>query len=378
LNKNRIYFSQSPKPTLGVEAELYTVSKDTFNLYPGAPIILDTFADDIHVKEELFECIVEVNTGICNNVAEVRSDLANTIGKVHKVANENDMELVSIGTHPFALCKDQNITQSRRYIDFMERMQWPVRRLIITGLHVHIGVESGEKAIAITNGMTRYIPLLIGLSANSPFFDSELTGLASTRTKIFEGLPTAGVPPHLKNYSEFQKLMRTLQRADTIQSIREVWWDIRPHPGFGTVEIRVCDSVPTIEEMVNLAALIQCLVVGFSEYYDDGAQLPILDSWIINENKWRATRYGLDAEIIIDENGNLQPIKDFIADTIDKLIKVSIGLGCREELEKLANIAENNQAPYKRQIIQYEKNNDLTDIVKDSINGLREGITFKC
>ena len=378
MNKNRIYFSQSPKPTLGVEAELYTVSKDTFNLYPGAPIILDTFADNIHVKEELFECIVEVNTGICNDVAEVRSDLTNTIGKVQKVANENDMELVSIGTHPFALWKDQTITKSHRYIDFMERMQWPVRRLIITGLHVHVGVESGEKAIAITNGMTRYIPMLIGLSANSPFFDSELTGLASTRTKIFEGLPTAGVPPLLKNYSEFQKFMRTLQRADTIKSIREVWWDIRPHPGFGTVEIRVCDSVPTIEDMVNLTALIQCLVVGFSEFYDDGAQLPILDSWIINENKWRATRYGMDAEVIIDGNGNLQPLKDSIVDTIDKLIKVAIKLGCREELENLVDIAENNQAPYKRQIIQYEKNNDLTDIVIDSINKLKEGTVFIC
>ena len=378
MNKNRIYFNQSPKPTLGVEAELYTVSKDTFNLCSGAPAILDTFADDIHVKEELLECIVEVNTGICNDVAEVRSDLAKTIVKVQKVANENDMELVSIGTHPFALWKDQTITKSHRYIDFMERMQWPVRRLIITGLHVHVGVESGEKAIAITNGMTRYIPHLIGLSANSPFFDSELTGLASTRTKIFEGLPTAGVPHPLKNYSEFQKFIRILQRADTIQSIREVWWDIRPHPGFGTVEIRVCDSVPTIEEMVNLAAFIQCLVVCISEFYDDGAQLPILDYWIINENKWRATRYGMDAEIIIDENGKLQPLKDSIVDTIDKLIKVSIGLGCREELEKLVDIVENNQAPYKRQIIQYEKNNDLTDIVKDSINGLREGIVVKC
>ena len=136
--------------------------------------------------------------------------------------------------------------------------------------------------------------------------------------------------------------------------------------------------MPTIEEMVNLAALIQCLVVGFSEYYDDGAQLPIMDPWVINENKWRATRYGLDAEIIIDENGNLQPLKDFIVETIDKLIKVAIGLGCREEIEKLADIVENNQAPYKRQIIQYEKNNDLTDIVKDSINGLKEGIVVKC
>ena len=168
-------------------------------------------------------------------MAGVRSDLMNKIAEVQQQANEEGTDLVSIGTHPFASWKDQTVTPSPRYTKFLERMQWPVHRLIISGLHVHIGVESGEKAIAITNGMTRYIPTLIGLSANSPFFDKELTGLVSTRTKIFEGLPTAGLPPILKNYSEFQKFMRTLQKADSIQSIREVWWDIRPHPGFGTV-----------------------------------------------------------------------------------------------------------------------------------------------
>ena len=206
----------------------------------------------------------------------------------------------------------------------------------------------------------------------------EDTGLASSRTKIFEGLPTAGLPPVLKNYSEFQKFMRTLQKANTIQSIREVWWDIRPHPGFGTVEIRVCDAVPTIEEMVNLAALIQCLVVGFSEYYDDGVQLPILDPWVINENKWRATRYGLDAEIIKDERGNLQALRSNIMETIDILIPVAKELGCKDELVKLGDLAENNQAPYQRQILQFQKNNDYTDIVRNSIIELEKGIAVEC
>ena len=221
MNKDRIYFNQSSQTTIGVEAELFTVSKKDFNLYPGAPAILNKFEDDIHVKEELLECIVEVNTGICDDIRTVRSDLTNKVEEILETANEDGIALVSIGTHPFASWTEQTVTPSPRYTKFLERMQWPVRRLIISGLHVHIGVESGEKAIAITNGMTRYIPTLIGLSANSPFFDKELTGLVSTRTKIFEGLPTAGLPPILKNYSEFQKFMRTLQKADSIQSIRE-------------------------------------------------------------------------------------------------------------------------------------------------------------
>ena len=222
--------------------------------------------------------------------------------------------------------------------------------------------------------MTRYIPLLIGLSANSPYFGNELTGLASTRTKIFEGLPTAGLPPFLKNYSEFQKFMRTLQKANSIQSIREVWWDIRPHPGFGTVEIRVCDAVPSVEEMVNLAALIQCLVVGLSNFYDDGAQLPILDPWVIQENKWRATRFGLDADIIVDEGGSLQSLKGAILETIDKILPIAEDLGCRDELNHLGDIVENNLAPYQRQIMQYENKNEYSDVILAAINDLEKGM----
>ena len=304
----------------------------------------------------------------------MRSDLTSRIFEVQQASEKYNMALISMGTHPFAHWKDQSITQSSRYINFLERMQWPVRRLIISGLHVHIGVESGEKAIAITNGMTRYIPLLIGLSANSPYFGSELTGLASTRTKIFEGLPTAGLPPFLKNYSEFQKFMRTLQKANTIQSIREVWWDIRPHPGFGTVEVRVCDAVPSIEEMVNLAALVQCLVVGLSDLYDDGAQLAILDPWVIQENKWRATRYGIDADIIVDEGGSLQSLKGAILETIDKILPIAEDLDCRHELIQLGDIVENNQVPYQRQIMQYQKNNEYSDIFSSAINDLDKGM----
>lgn len=378
MSKGRIFFNASPSPTIGVEAELFTISRENFDLVSGAPLILEKFPESDHVKEELLDCIVEVNTDICENVSSVRSDLTDKIGKVRQVADNHNLALISMGTHPFAKWKEQSVTQSLRYTNFLKRMQWPVRRLIITGLHVHVGVESGEKAIAITNGMTRYIPLLIGLSANSPYFGNELTGLASTRTKIFEGLPTAGLPPNLKNYSEFQKFMRTLQKANSIQSIREVWWDIRPHPGFGTVEVRVCDAVPSIEEMVNLTAFIQTLVVGLSNLYDDGAQLPILDPWIIQENKWRATRFGMDADIIMDDSGNLQNLKGAVMETIDKILPISESLQCRDEVLKLGDIVENNQAPYQRQIMQYQIENSFEDILISAIGELENGVIVEC
>jgi carboxylate-amine ligase len=172
--------------------------------------------------------------------------------------------------------------------------------------------------------------------------------------------------------------MRTLQKANSIQSIREVWWDIRPHPGFGTVEIRVCDAVPTIEEMVNLTAFIQSLVVGLSNFYDDGAQLPLLDPWVIQENKWRATRYGLDADIIVDESGILRSLKGAIIETIDKIFPIAKELGCSNELTQLGDIVENNQAPYQRQIMQYQKNNKSSDIIISAIEELEKGMSLQC
>tara|TARA_B110000438_G_scaffold45969_1_gene46125 strand:- start:2219 stop:3355 length:1137 start_codon:yes stop_codon:yes gene_type:complete len=373
MSRCKIFFNSSPNPTIGVEVELQILDNETFELASGAGDILSEFQDNLHVKEELLDSIIEINTGVCKNVSEVISDLTEYIQKASIVAEKKGYSLASIATHPFSKWKDQSVTKSERYLHFLDRMQWPLRRLLITGVHVHVGVESGEKAIAISNGLTRYIPMMIGLSANSPFFGGEQTGLASTRTKIFEGLPTAGLPPLLKNYSEFQKFMRTLQKAKSIDSIREVWWDVRPHPGFGTVEIRVFDSVPSIPEMANLAALTQCLVVAISEHYDEGSQPPLLDSWVLRENKWRSTRYGLDADLIIDEMGHQQSLKSFIFETLDKLMPIAKTLECESQLNALAEIAENNTAPYQRQIRAYEQNKDFTDIMKNAIVELKSG-----
>jgi len=215
---------------------------------------------------------------------------------------------------------------------------------------------------------------MIGMSANSPIYDSEISGLASTRTKLFEGMPTTGLPHVLRNYSEFQKFMRTLMTAKTIESIREVWWDIRPHPGFGTVEIRAFDAVPSINEIVNLAAFTQCLVVGISDHYDDGTQLPILDSWINSENKWRATRYGLDAEIIVDEIGYPKPLQSEILKTIDRMLPTANKLNCVNELLNLREMIEKREVPYLRQLKMYEEHKDFEPILQTAVEELKKGL----
>ena len=237
MSITQIKFNGSSLPTLGVELELFTLDKNTLGLTDGAPKILDNFSDNIFFKRELLQCIVEITTDVCDNVSQIYDDLRPKLDMAIEYANNNEIELLSMPIHPFSKVADQNVSNDKRYTDFLDRMQWPLRRLLISGIHVHVGVESGEKAIAIINGMKRYIPYFIALSANSPYFESENTGLASTRTKIFEGLPNTGIPERLRNYSEFQKFMRTLIRANSIESIREIWWDIRPHTGYGTVEI---------------------------------------------------------------------------------------------------------------------------------------------
>ena len=357
-----------------MEVELQVLDAKTFELSPGAPAILGNHRDDPHIKEELLESIVEINTDICPDVAAVREDLRKRFRAVIQTAEDLDFRLISMGTHPFSRWKDQSVTKLSRYQEFVQRIQWPLRRLLITGIHIHVGVESGEKAVAITNGLNRYIPHLIGLSANSPLHDGQVTGLASTRTKLFEGMPTTGLPHQLRNYSEFQKFVRTLQKANAIESIREVWWDIRPHPRFGTVEIRVFDSVPTLGEMVNLTALTQCLVTGISQHYDEGAQLDLLPPWVVSENKWRATRHGLEADIIVDDTGTLQSLRQNILETIDKLWNIADDLGCSAEIEEITQLAEHGQAPYQRQLAVYQQTKNPVAVLKDAVAALKGSV----
>jgi len=364
-------FNGSEKPTLGVELELFTVNKDSYALTNGAPNILNNFSDNFFFKEELLQCIVEITTDVCHNVDEIFDDLRPKIDMAIEYSNKNNIELLSMPIHPFSRVSDQKVTNNIRYMDFLDRMQWPLRRLLITGIHVHVGVESGEMAIAVLNGMKRYIPYLIALSANSPYFEGEETGLASTRTKIFEGLPNTGIPVSLKNYSEFRKFMRTLMGAGSIDSIREIWWDVRPHPVFGTVEIRICDSIPNLRDIVDLAALIQALVVGLCNHYNKGTQLPYLDSWIIYDNKWRATRYGMDAKLIIDADGNQLSIKDIIKNTIATLEPEVNDLNLGSSMDRILERISSNKNYYNEQINLYKKNNNFLDVIKNNIEQLK-------
>ena len=331
----RIDFHASPRPSLGVEWELENVDRKT---RPAAGAASEVLAElgggrpDGHpkAKHELLESTIEVITGVCGTVAEARADLAATVAEVDALLAPRGLAAMCSGTHPFSDWADQQISPNPRYARLVEEMQWLARRLQIFGVHVHVGVRSAEKAIAIANAISAYIPHFLALSASSPFWKGSDTGLSSSRSKVFEALPTAGLPYQLAGWEEFEQLMTTLVSSKAITSIREVWWDIRPHPDFGTVELRICDGLPRLTEIAACAALSQCLVEWMDGLVDRGHSLPVPKGWVVRENKWKAARYGLDADIIVDDAGTLRPVRDALVELVEELAPVARRLDCAD------------------------------------------------
>ena len=376
-SRARIPFKGSPRPTLGVELEVQILDPETMNLTSGSVDILERLSiggvEHPKIKQELTQSTIEVITGICDDVAGARADLSETLRTLYDLGDELGLAFAMAGTHPFAQWRDQKVFPNERYNHLVDKIQWPARRLLIYGLHVHVGVGSGEKAIAISNALTTYIPHLLALSASSPFTDFEDTGLASVRSKIFEGMPTAGLPFRLANYGEFQAFMNTLIRARAIETIREIWWDIRPHPDFGTIEVRVCDCPSTLTEVCALTALIQSLVVCLGAHYDEGHYVDLLRAWIVRENKWRACRNGLDADLILDNQGGNAPLREEIAALTEKVTPYAEMLGCSAELAGVSAILRDG-ASYERQRRVHAETGSLEAIVRSLAAELRADV----
>ncbi|HWF56860.1 MAG TPA: glutamate--cysteine ligase [Candidatus Dormibacteraeota bacterium] len=371
-----IHFDSSAGPSLGVEMELAIIDPQSRELVKGAHEMLlemgEGHADGTHpkAKAELLQSTIEIITGICQNVAEARADLTATLDEVTEYTERRGLLLMCAGTHPFSDPVHQEITPNDRYRRLVDEMQWPARQMQIFGIHVHVGVRSGEKAIAMVNALTAYIPHFLALSASSPYWMGHDTGLASTRSKVFEGLPTAGPPWQLSGWAQFERFMDTLIAARTIATIREVWWDIRPHPGFGTVELRICDGMPTLREVAVMAALSQCLVHRFDMLIDRGYTLPVPRAWVVRENKWRAARHGLDASIILDEEGRTVPLRDAISELVEELTPVARRLGCFAELQDALAIVERGPS-YVRQREIVAGGGSLVDVVDGLVAELR-------
>ncbi|MDQ1684557.1 MAG: glutamate---cysteine ligase / carboxylate-amine ligase [Frankiaceae bacterium] len=381
----QIPFTSSPRSSLGVEWELELVDLETRQLARGraaSEILAELGApydggEHPKAKHELLESCIEVITGVCTTVDEAVADLAGTVEEVRAAAERRGLGLMCSGTHPFTDWATQEISPNPRYAKLIEDMQWLARRLQIFGVHVHVGVRSPEKAIPIVNALTAYIPHFLALSGSSPFWMGTDTGLSSARSKVFEGLPTAGLPYQLSGWEDFERFMETLISAQTISTIREVWWDVRPHPQFGTVELRICDGLPTLHEISWAAALSQCLVEMLNGQLDKGYTLPMPKGWTVRENKWRAARYGIEAEIILDETGRTAPLRDALDELVDDLTPIAERLGCTSELCRVKEILEIGPSYARQRAVAAANGGDLTTVVDSLMAEMRNNAPIR-
>jgi carboxylate-amine ligase len=373
----QIPFVSSQGSSLGIEWELELVDLETRQLRTGATDILTEMSpgggEHPKAKHELLESCIEVITGVCRTVEEALDDLAGTVADVREQADKRGLGLMCSGSHPMTDPTTQTISPKLRYQQLVDQMQWLARDLQIFGVHVHVGVRSPDKVIPIVNALTAYIPHFLSLSASSPYWVGHDTGLASSRSKVFERLPTAGLPFQLSGWPQFEEYMETLISTKTIGSIKEVWWDIRPHPTYGTVELRICDGLPTLGEVGMVAALSHCLVDTFDREIDKGYKLPMPKGWVVRENKWRAARYGLDAEVISGENDTTQPIRQALGDLVRELQPAAERLGCAEQLALVHDVVEKGASYQRQRAVAAASGGDLTAVVDSLLQEFATG-----
>lgn len=359
-----ILFNPSEKHTIGIEVEVQLIDKDSLELVSTSTDIINGIEGlDGAVKHELFMSNLEVNTKICSNLNEAEEDLYYKFGLVMEEAAKYNTILGCAGSHPFSSWKKQIFTADERYKRLIDRLQIIARRFNIFGLHVHVGVGGGDKCIYIMNRMLYCLPHLLALSANSPFWESEDTGLRSYRIKIFENLPTAGLPFFFDDWTDYSRLVESYITSGSIETIREIWWDIRPHPDFGTIEIRICDTPPSLQEVLAIAALIQSLVAKFGRDFERGTSYARPHSSVIRQNKWRAARYGTDGEFITEDMTGTVTIKDAVRTLVDSVAREAQDLGSSHYLSGISDILEIGDGA-SRQLEVARRHGDLKEVVR--------------
>jgi glutamate---cysteine ligase / carboxylate-amine ligase len=360
---SRIDFVGSPEPTVGVEWEFALVDTDTRDLSNEAASVIAELGENPHVHKELLRNTVEIVTGICRNAGEAMDDLQSTLRPVRKIVHERGMELFCAGTHPFANWSAQKLTDAPRYAELIKRTQWWGRQMLIWGVHVHVGVSSAHKVMPIVTSLLNQYPHLLALSASSPYWDGEDTGYASNRSMMFQQLPTAGLPFHFQEWREFEGFVSDQKKTGIIDHMNEIRWDIRPSPHLGTVEVRIFDGVSNLHELSALVALTHCLIVDLDRRLEAGETLPVMPPWHVQENKWRAARYGLDAIIILDADSNERLVTEDLDTVLDRLVPVAQSLSCVDELTRVADIYRTGASYQRQRRVAEEHDGDLRAVV---------------
>nr|WP_040511125.1 glutamate--cysteine ligase [Gordonia soli] len=369
-----IPFKASPTPTLGVEWELALTDKVTGDLSNSAADLFAAVAERApehagQIHKELLRNTVELVTGICRTTGEAIDDLAGTLSVVRDLTEDLGVDLYGAGTHPFAEWSTQLLTEGHRYAELIERTQWWGRQMLIWGVHMHVGIDNRDKVLPILSSMLKYYPHLLALSSSSPMWSGKDTGYASNRAMMFQQLPTAGLPFQFTGWGEFEAFVADQKTTGIIDHINEIRWDIRPSPHLGTIEVRVCDGVSNLRELAALVALTHCLVVDLDRRLTAGEELPQMAPWLVQENKWRAARYGLDAIIIEDAQCNERLVTDDLAELLERLTPVARSLSCESELASVGDIITRG-ASYQRQRAVHDRTGSVREVVRSVVDEL--------
>jgi carboxylate-amine ligase len=366
----RIEFAGSPRPTVGVEWEFALVDAVTRDLSNEAAAVIAELGENPRVHKEMLRNTIEIVTGICENSGEAMADLGSTLHTVRDAVHARGMELFCAGTHPFARWSAQELTEGHRYAELINRTQWWGRQMLIWGVHVHVGVSSAHKVMPIISSLLNYYPHLLALSASSPWWEGTDTGYASNRAMMFQQLPTAGLPFQFQTWAEWEGFVADQKKTGIIDHINEIRWDIRPSPHLGTVEVRIFDGVSNIRELSALVALTHCLIVDLDRRLDAGEELPTMPPWHVQENKWRAARYGLDAVIILDADSNERLVTEDLYDLLTRMEPVAATLGCSDELAAVADIPRLGASYQRQRRVSEEHEGDLRAVVDALIGEL--------
>ena len=335
-----LIFSPSPDYTLGVEIEFQTLDKKSCDLAPLAPILLENAPPLLRprLSPEFIQSILEIQTGICHTLKDVENDLMQTVSMAEELAEDNHAMLFAASLHPFAQHREQLLTTNSRYEAIMQELQIVGRRFITQGLHVHVGIPDGDTAVRVCNRIQAYLPVLLALTASSPFSQGEDTGFMSYRTKLFEALPLAGIYTHVDSWKSFQDEVELLRSVGVIHSIKDLWWDARPHPDFGTLEVRICDLPVRFTDILGITAMIQALVATLVE---EGKTADPLNQHIIKSNKWQAARHGLSGSYY-DPSGWLAdrriPLRDAAVKLLERLEFMAGRFGSSRYLENIQRV----------------------------------------
>src|SRR5256714_5177984 len=362
-------FGRSDPYTLGVEEEYMLLDGETFDLVQHIDTVLAAVAGhelEPRINAELMQSVLEIATPVCHTAAEVAGQLRKIRGYVLGIAREQGMRVGSAGTHPFSLFERQRITARDRYRNFVDQMQYVARRELIFGLHIRVAVDDPEKAIQVVNGLLPQLGPLLALSASSPFWRGEPTGLRSSRQMVFAAMPRSGPPPRFKDYNDFAEVVGQLEKTGCIADYTHIWWDIRLHPRLGTVEVRICDAVTRLEDVIALVAYCQALVKLLCEQHERGEEIPSYHRILTTENKWLGARYGLEAPLMDLATGrrNRVPVTTLVRRTLREIEPHARELGSERELEGIGEIlASGNGAD--RQLRIFNANRDIVEVVQE-------------